>query len=69
MRVTSAMLLMIGVLIAIAGTVQFVWVVATAPDPNPNPVGSGMLMVASWWVGAAIAGVGLYTHGWRFPWV
>jgi hypothetical protein len=30
----------------------------TSPDPHPNPVGSGMLMMASWFLGITLLGLG-----------
>ncbi len=59
----------VGVVIPIAGAAQLFLVAALSPDPNPNPVGSGMLMWASWFVGAAFIAVGLLLRGWKFPWV
>jgi hypothetical protein len=69
MRKASTILLLIGLAIAVLGTGQLFLVVALSPDPNPNPVINGMLMWLSWFVGAAIAGVGLFMRAWRFPWV
>jgi hypothetical protein len=69
MRLTSTILLWLGLAVVLLGTGQFILVVALSPDPNPNPAVNGMLMWLSWFVGAAIAGAGLYMRGWRFPWV
>ena len=65
----STIFLFLGLASAILGTGQFVLVVALSPAPNPNPVINGLLMWASWFVGGAIAGVGLFMRGGRFPWV
>ena len=60
MNRSAKVLLLIGLLIAVLGTLQFLLVLALSSDPNPNPVGNGILMWLAWAVGGIIAGLGLF---------
>jgi hypothetical protein len=50
---TGVVLIVVGLVIAVVGTVQLPLTVWLSSDPNPNPVGNGILMWLSW----AIAGL------------
>jgi hypothetical protein len=52
-------LLSIGILIAVAGTVQLPLVVWLSGDPTLNPVGNGILMWLSWGVAGVFVAVGV----------
>ena len=51
-------LLSVGILIAVVGTVQLPLVVWPSGDPTLNPVGNGILMWLSWGVAGVFAAVG-----------
>src|SRR5260370_153343 len=50
MKRLGYLLMLAGTLVIVLGMAQLAWVGFTSTDPHLNPVGSGMLLLASWFL-------------------